>query len=171
MYQAALLAHGGRWKTRSKKVRPMLPYSLHLLTHKKFRLRVVPTEPQDEHETYIVAPPTIDPEEVFKSSKKGQTDPTPGRIVTTMSTDNLLLNGYRAMRHGMPLQVLMDCAYSMTTDGLATLLIGVYAPDQVFHVVSYSILNHEDKIGHDIAIRATKKAVETTVAKYQNGLV
>jgi hypothetical protein len=51
------------------------------------------------------------------------------------------------------------------------MLIGVFALDQVFHVVSYAMVNHEDEEGHLLAMAATKAAVEAVVAKYAGGLI
>lgn len=124
----------------------------------------VPRFPRNEHETFLLAEPMLDPEVTFPSGPSG-------RIVVSMSTEHLLLNAWRAKFHGMPLQVLVDCTYKMTHEKYTTMLIGVFAMDQVFHVVSYAIVNHEDDEGHRLAMAATKAAVEATVQKYQGGLV
>jgi hypothetical protein len=108
--------------------------------------------------------PVLDPEVVFPHGPKG-------RVVAPMATEHELLNGYRAMFQGVPLQMLVDCEYSMTHEGYATMLIGVFALDQVFHVVSYAMVNHEDEEGHLLAMAATKAAVEAVVAKYAGGLI
>jgi hypothetical protein len=89
-----------------------------------------------------------------------------------MSTENLLLNGYRALQFGVPLQILVDCEYSNTTyDGFATMLIGVMSLDNVFHILSYAILNHEDEIGQLHALRATREQIELVAKKYNCGKI
>lgn len=124
----------------------------------------VPRVPTNEHETFLLMDPVLDPEVVFPHGPKG-------RVVAPMATEHELLNGYRAMFQGVPLQMLVDCEYSMTHEGYATMLIGVFALDQVFHVVSYAMVNHEDEEGHLLAMAATKAAVEAVVAKYAGGLI
>ena len=91
----------------------------------------------------------------------------PGRLCAPISTEHLLLNGVRAQRDGMPLQLLIDCEYSCLTkvDGYATMLIGVMSLDQVFHVVAYGVLNHEDEEGQHHAISSTRSEVEATALK------
>lgn len=95
----------------------------------------------------------------------------PGRLCAVLSTEHLLLNGVRAQRDGMPLQLLIDCEYSCLTkaDGYATMLIGVMSLDQKFHIVAYGVLNHEDETGQQHAMSATRRAVEATAGKYRDG--
>ena len=85
--------------------------------------------PENEHEVYSYDETTCD------SQVEMRTGP-PGRLCLQLSSENLLLNGYRAKQFGMPLQILVDCTYSMTTsDDFATMLIGVMDLSQQFHVV------------------------------------
>lgn len=67
----------------------------------------VPRVPTNEHETFLLMDPVLDPEVVFPHGPKG-------RVVAPMATEHELLNGYRAMFQGVPLQMLVDCEYSMT---------------------------------------------------------
>ena len=81
--------------------------------------------------------------------------------------------GYRTLQFGVPLQILVDCEYSNTKyDGFATMLIGVMSLDNFFfHILSYSILNHEDEIGQLHALRATKEQIEVVAKKYNCGSI
>lgn len=54
-----------------------------------------------------------------------------------------------------------------TSDDFATMHIGVIDLSQQFHVVAYAVLNHEDTIGQEHALRETKKEVELVVQKYR----
>ena len=124
----------------------------------------MPTNPSHEDETYTFAV-LSDPLAVMK---KGP----PGRLCVPLTTENLALNGYRALQFGMPLQILIDCEYGNTiNDGFATMLIGVMDLSIHFHVIAYCVLNHEDEIGQGHALRETKKEVERVVFKYRGGRV
>lgn len=117
--------------------------------------------PENEHEVYSYDETTCD------SQVEMRTGP-PGRLCLQLLSENLLLNGYRAKQFGMHLQILVDCTYSMTTsDDFATMHIGVIDLSQQFHVVAYAVLNHEDTIGQEHALRETKKEVELVVQKYR----
>ena len=94
----------------------------------------------------------------------------PVRIAVVLSTENLLLNGWRALQEcGSELRVLqlcVDTTWRLVIEGHGTILIGVMAPDQHAHVVGYGVVSQEDTTGHVHCLRELKKGVEAVVAKY-----
>ena len=116
--------------------------------------------PKDEHDPHVVGFALCDSTAVFVKGPKG-------RLAAVISTENLLLNGKRATAYGHRRQILIDCEYSKTLDGWATMLIGVMSLDQKFHVVSLAVVNHEDEQGHMHCLEQTKKGVEAAARKYQ----
>ena len=83
-----------------------------------------------------------------------------------MSTDNLLLNGYRHMQFGMPFVLYCDCTYRLIVEGHGTMLLGTLDLSQHFHVLAYAVVTKEDTAGHEYAMRVVKKGVEDVVARY-----
>lgn len=120
-------------------------------------------DPENEHTEHVVGEVICDSTAVVKDRT--------GRLAVVLSTYNLLLNAWRAMRYGMPLQILIDTEYSLVLEGFGTMLIGVMSLDQQFHVVSYAIVNHEDTEGHRHCLLQTRLGVEKAAKKYKGGLV
>jgi len=90
-----------------------------------------------------------------------------GRIAALISTENLLLNGYRARVVGdMPLQIQIDTTYRLVVEGYGTMILGVTSLDQTFHLLGYAIVNKEDTTGHKFVLRQLKDGIEAVVTKY-----
>ena len=88
------------------------------------------------------------------------------RLVAVLSTDNLMLNPYRAMQFGMPFVLYCDCTYRLMVEGHGTMLLGVMDLSQKFHVVAYAVVTKEDTAGHAYVMKVVKKGVEDAVARY-----
>ena len=88
------------------------------------------------------------------------------RVAGVLSTENLLLNGYRIIQEGMPLTILIDTTYRLVVEGHGTILVGVMAPDQHFHIVAYAIASQDDADAHEHVLREIKKGVEAVVERY-----
>ena len=89
------------------------------------------------------------------------------RVAAVFSTLNLLLNGFRACTVGRPLQILHDATYRLVTEGHATFLVGVMAPNQVFHIVAYALVSNEDQEALCHCFRQIKAGVEAAVEMYR----
>jgi len=89
------------------------------------------------------------------------------RLVAVLSTENLLLNGYRVLQFGMPLQLLVDTTWRLVVEGHGTILVGCMGLDQHFHIIAYAVVSKEDTDGHEHAFKQVKAGVEAVVAKYQ----
>ena len=87
------------------------------------------------------------------------------RIIGVFSTDNLLLNGYRADDNGLPCMVSLDCTYRLTAEGPGCMVLGTVSPDQRWHTISYSLVNREDTDAHAYVLASTKAAIEVVVAE------
>ena len=105
----------------------------------------------DDHTVFVCGKPVI--------------DPSTQRLVVVLSTENLLLNSYRATVYGMPLQIQIDTTYRLVVEGHGTILIGHTSLDQVFHAVGYAVVSREDTIGHEESLRALKETAESLVAE------
>ena len=65
---------------------------------------------KNEHEAFVVGEPLCDP--TAKVNKTAN-----GRLAVVQSTEHLLLNAWRAMVYGMPLQLLIDTEYRHMAKG------------------------------------------------------
>ena len=90
-----------------------------------------------------------------------------GRIAALISTENLLLNGYRAGNVGsMPVQLQIDTTYRLVIEGHGTMILGVTSLDQKFHLLGYAVVSKEDTEGHKSILKQLKDGVEEVVTKY-----
>jgi hypothetical protein len=111
----------------------------------------------DEHTAFVVGEPIL-------QFAEGKT-----RVAVVFSTENCLLNAQRAMRIQGEVQVvrlMMDTTWRLVTQGHGTILFGVMAPDQHFHIVGYAVVSKEDTEGHAHCLRQIKKGVEDVVNEY-----
>lgn len=106
----------------------------------------------NEHTVYVVG-------DILSDSSKGE-------LVLVLSSDNLLLNGYRALQFGMPLVLYCDCTYRLMVEGHGTMLLGTMDLSQHFHVLAYAIITKEDTGAHEHVMRVVKQGVEDVVARY-----
>ena len=91
---------------------------------------------------------------------------TGARIAIALSTEALLLNGYRMTRQAMPMQVQVDTTWKLVKEGHGTIVVGTTAVDQTFHAIAYGVVNKEDTKGHELIFRQIRDAVEAVVSKY-----
>jgi hypothetical protein len=88
------------------------------------------------------------------------------RVCVALSTEALLLNGYRMTRQAMPMQVQVDTIWKLVKEGHGTIVVGTTAVDQVFHAIAYAVVNREDTIGHEMVFDQIRNAVQAVVSKY-----
>lgn len=106
----------------------------------------------DEHTSYLVGDYLLD------AKTK--------RLVAVFSTDNLLLNGYRVKRGGLPIQLCVDTTWRLIVENHGTILMGVVDLAQKFHVLAYAVVSKEDKAGHVHCFKMLKLGVRDVVQLY-----
>ena len=62
------------------------------------------------------------------------------RVCVALSTEALLLNGYRMTRQAMPMQVQVDTTWKLVKEGHGTIVVGTTAVDQAFHAIAYAVV-------------------------------
>ena len=92
-------------------------------------------------------------------------DEDSNRLAVVISTDNCLLNPFRASKRGMGIQLMVDTEYRLVDEGYATMLIGIAGLNQAFHVVAYAIVNKEDAEAHEYCFRQVKEGVRAAVLR------
>jgi hypothetical protein len=88
------------------------------------------------------------------------------RVCVALSTEALLLNGYRMTRQAMPMQVQVDTTWKLVKEGHGTIVVGTTAVDQAFHAIAYAVVSREDTIGHELVFAQIRDAVQAVVSKY-----
>jgi hypothetical protein len=127
-------------------------------------------DPADEHTVFI---PGLSAGKTFicNSTFDNGRGKKIGRLVVPLTTENLLLNAYRALAFGMTFVIHIDVEYSTNFEGYGTMLVGVAALDNKFHVVGYALVDKEDAKGHELVLEMIKAGIETAVRKYRGGLI
>ena len=135
---------------------------------------------------YVVGAPLLDsgelvpPEKPGKKKKEEPDKSTPkkkkppkqfnGRVAFLISTDNLLLNGWRAAQFSNGIQLGVDATYRLVVEGHGVLVLCVADLAQVTHVLGYGIFSHEDETGIRHILTQLKYGVEAVTARYaENG--
>ncbi|KAJ1641526.1 hypothetical protein T492DRAFT_920208, partial [Pavlovales sp. CCMP2436] len=87
-------------------------------------------------------------------------------IFFTMSTENQLLDAYRQVSTSQAAFWEVDTTYRLTTEGLATMPIGMVDLSQTYHHIAHGICLNEGTKDHVIALQNVKDEVEAVVARY-----
>ena len=143
----------------------LLPHSFFSTAHLD-----VMDEPPNEHTVFIPGLRSGKKYICNSSYDNGPGQPK-GRLVVPLTTENLLLNAFRALAFGMSYVIHIDVEYSTNFEGYGTMLVGVAGLDQKFHVVGYALVNKEDAKGHELVLEMIKAGVEAAVWKYREGLI
>jgi hypothetical protein len=86
------------------------------------------------HTAYIIGEPVINAETE--------------EIMLAMTTENLILNGYRQTCYGFPTYLCVDTTHRLVVEGHSTMLFGTTGPDQRFHAFAYGVCSTEDQNAH-----------------------
>lgn len=121
---------------------------------------VDPTRPDvGEHDMFVVGEVIFEPPSTEDPEDKG-------RLVAVLSTYNLLMNGWRSLRSGGPLVILLDTTYKLVIEGHGTVGMCVVDEAQHSHLIGVAVVNREDQIAMEHCVRQLKRGVEEAVQKY-----
>lgn len=95
------------------------------------------------------------------------------RVVAVLSSENLLLNAFRASQQGWPMNFHIDASHRYDkSDWLFYIPLTVTSLNQQAHVVAYGLVTADDADTNEYILRATKRHVERVVwEKQQDPLV
>ena len=87
-------------------------------------------------------------------------------IIIIMSSDNLLLNGYRMYcEPGVTACIQIDCTYKLMKEGFSLAVIGSVSVDQKFHPIAYAVCNKENTATFEFILGEVRDAIEGLVEK------
>jgi len=90
------------------------------------------------------------------------------QITAVVSTENLLLNAFRAKQQGWPLNFHMDASHRYHRDDWLFLMpVTVTSLNQQGHVVAYALVTSDDADTNEFVLRAIKRNVERVVREKQ----
>uniref|UniRef100_A0A7S0LG11 Uncharacterized protein n=1 Tax=Coccolithus braarudii TaxID=221442 RepID=A0A7S0LG11_9EUKA len=84
-------------------------------------------------------------------------------IAIAISSENLLLNGYRQSISSVPTHVQVDTTYRLVLEGHNNMLIGCVDTRQRFHTIGYGICGEEDTAAHTFIMKCLKDEMEAVV--------
>ena len=106
---------------------------------------------------------TFDRHTVYLVGDEYKFDHKEDRIAAVLSTENLLLNGYRQQFFGQPVFICVDTTYRIIVEGHGLMPIGTVSIDQTLHIIGYAVVSKEDKVAHEWVFRALKTELERIV--------
>ena len=101
-----------------------------------------------------------------KAKAKEAQEVTEFRIAGVLSTDNLLLNGYRQMCTGQDMTFAVDASYRYTYQGYPLLPIKVINFSQSAKAVGWALVSNDNADCHRFAFEMMKKGVESAVQRH-----
>jgi hypothetical protein len=123
----------------------------------------------DEHTVHVIGECIVksasgsDPD---GSEPDGSSSSTGPHVAVALSTEALLLNGYRMTRQAQPMQLVVDTTWKLVEEGHGCIVVGAVATDQVFHAIAYAFVDQECSVAHTFIFRQIKLGIENVVAKY-----
>ena len=130
---------------------------------------------------YVVGSALVDSGDIARSApddaqpctkKKPKPGPTKfhGRIAVVVSSDNLLLNGWRASQFGNGVTLCVDATHRLVTEGHGVLVFCVADIAQATHVLAYGIFTQEDQFALEHCLTQLNSGVDAVAARYaRNG--
>ena len=97
--------------------------------------------------------------------RPGAQDDT-GRLAVVLSSYNFLMNGYRALRSGNPITLMIDTTYRLVIQGHGTMPMCVMDEGQKTHMLAYAIVDKEDHDAHEYCLKELKAGVEHAAQFY-----
>lgn len=115
-----------------------------------------------------MAPGAAEDEKSQKKGKKPKKEPAKfnGRVAVLFSTDNFLLNGWRASQFSHGVQLCIDATHRLVIEGHGVLVICVVDLAQVTHVLAYGVFTQEDEEGLQHCLAQLKHGVEAAAGRY-----
>jgi hypothetical protein len=87
-------------------------------------------------------------------------------IAVVLSTEALLLNGYRMTRQAQPMQLVVDTTWKLVEEGHGCIVIGAVSVDQRFHAIAYAFVDQECTFAHTFVFSQVRQGIERVVQKY-----
>lgn len=88
------------------------------------------------------------------------------KLVAVFSTEEFVLNAYRAFKQGFDIHLLVDATYRLTTDrNLGYIVVSVPSITQTGRLVAIALTNTELTEAHGFIFSAIKKSVEDIVTQ------
>jgi len=111
----------------------------------------------NEHTTYLVG------DEILQSAEKEE-------LCGVISTENLLLNGYRQSFYGQPTFFAVDTSYRYTHEkhGLYPIITVAPTVSPSRHFIAYAFLAKENKAHQEYALSVVKAEIERIVQEKYN---